>query len=76
MLRGFEKTAELQPGEDVVVCFTMGSRDLAYWDESLPNPHSAYNGTWRVITGEFTASVAASAKEIRLEHPFTVPSGD
>ena len=75
VLRGFEKTTELQPGEDTVVCFTMGSRDLAFWDESLPDAHgSAYNGTWRVITGEFTALVGASAKEIRLRHPFMVPA--
>ena len=58
-LVNFKKTAELQPGEETIVKMQVKAEDVAYFNEQ--------QNTWIVAKGKYTAYVAASAEDIRLQ---------
>ena len=64
VLRGFEKTAVLQPGKADVLSFDLFARDLSVWDVRA--------GSWKRAPGTFKAHVGASSRDLRLEHSFVV----
>ncbi len=68
-LKAFAKTELLQPGDKQTLTFTIGSRDLAYFDESthswVVNP-----GTFRVIIGGTSDSAVLETRGVSAE--FTV----
>ncbi|KAH6631274.1 glycoside hydrolase superfamily [Chaetomium tenue] len=61
-LRGFTKL-KLEPGASGVATFNLRRRDLSYWD--------AGRGQWVVPAGEFTVSVGASSRDVRLTGSLT-----
>jgi beta-glucosidase len=61
-LRGFAKL-KLEPGASGVATFDLRRRDLSYWD--------AGRGQWVVPAGEFTVSVGASSRDVRLTGKLT-----
>jgi len=66
-LKGFAKTKLLQPGEVQTVKFTIGPRKLASYDTA--------SSAWVAEAGEYTVSIGASSKDIRLEGSFSL-AGD
>lgn len=62
-LRGFTKF-KLEPGASKKAEFKLRRRDLSYWDTGRQN--------WVVPTGEFTVSVGASSRDMRLTAKLTV----
>eukprot|EP00928_Gymnodinium_smaydae_P037442 TRINITY_DN25992_c0_g1_i1.p1 TRINITY_DN25992_c0_g1~~TRINITY_DN25992_c0_g1_i1.p1 ORF type:complete len:838 (-),score=104.78 TRINITY_DN25992_c0_g1_i1:517-3030(-) len=58
VLRGFEKTPVLRPGDSHEVVFILKARDLSVWDTST---HS-----WRQPVGRFVTMVGASSRDMRL----------
>lgn len=56
-LKGFAK-AELSPGEEKIVTFTLDKRAFAYWE---PKIHD-----WFVETGKFAIEIGASSRDIKL----------
>lgn len=62
-LRGFAKLT-LEPGRSERVEFTLTSRDLAFW--------SVRHHQWIVEGGDFTITVGASSRDIRLADTVTV----
>ncbi|KAK3290432.1 glycoside hydrolase superfamily [Chaetomium fimeti] len=61
-LRGFAKL-KLEPGASGVATFNLRRRDLSYWDASAAQ--------WVVPAGEFTVSVGASSRDVRLTGSLT-----
>ncbi|KAL2826753.1 glycoside hydrolase superfamily [Aspergillus pseudoustus] len=57
VLRGFEKTAVLKPGESETVEFTLTRRDLSYWDVEVQD--------WRILEGEFVFHLGFSSRDTR-----------
>jgi beta-glucosidase len=62
-LRGFTKLS-LAPGASGTATFNLRRKDLSYWDVGRQN--------WVVPAGEFTVSVAASSRDVRLTGKITV----
>ncbi|KAF2834359.1 glycoside hydrolase family 3 protein [Patellaria atrata CBS 101060] len=62
-LRGFEKPM-IQPGQSATVSFVLRRKDISYWDTGKK--------TWVVPSGDFTVSVGASSRDIRLTGKITV----
>jgi len=62
-LRGFAKL-NLAAGESGTATFKLRRRDLSYWDSSRQQ--------WVVPSGDFTVSVGASSRDIRLTGKITV----
>ena len=60
VLRAFEKTRVLAPGEAQTLTFTLRDKDLSIWD-STP-------GAWSRVAGAFTMAVGSSSRDIRLTH--------
>jgi beta-glucosidase len=58
-LRAFAKVA-LRPGEEQELRFQLAERDFAYYDEDCR--------TWATRSGEFEILLAASSRDIRLQH--------
>jgi len=63
-LRGFAKTALLQPGKSQVVTISFTDAELASFDEA--------SSSWVTESGNYQALIAASATDIRLTKPFTL----
>jgi beta-glucosidase len=63
-LKGFTKTAVLQPGEVADVAFELTPRDVSVWDVEAHR--------FEVARGEFTAYVGASSCDVRLSGKATV----
>lgn len=63
-LRGFAKTALLQPGESEVVSFTLSPRDLASFDEE--------KNAWVVAPGKYLVKAGASSRDLRQRIKFKV----
>jgi beta-glucosidase len=63
-LKGFVKTAVLQPGQSQKVEFVLSWRDLSIWDTTVHD--------WAVVKGQFQALVGASSTDLRLIDSFTV----
>lgn len=61
-LRGFSKL-KIEPGASGTATFKLKRRDLSYWDGGRG---------WVVPTGDFTISVGASSRDIRLTGKITV----
>ncbi|KAI6833895.1 hypothetical protein KC365_g16812 [Hortaea werneckii] len=57
-LRGFEKTAYLQPGESDSVGMHLRRKDLSIW--------SSNDQQWMMMAGEYELMVGASAEDIKL----------
>jgi beta-glucosidase len=57
-LKGFAKTAVLEPGQGELVSFELSARDLSYW--------SARQHGWVLEGGTFELSVGASSRDLRL----------
>ena len=64
-LKGFAKVL-LQPGEEKTVCFELGKRAFAYYDE--------VSGGWEVETGEYEILVGGSSANTPLAKTVTVNS--
>jgi beta-glucosidase len=62
-LRGFEKIT-LSSGSSTTVQFPLTRRDLSYWDTSAQE--------WRLPTGNITAKVGFSSRDLPLEGTLTV----
>ncbi|KAF2735980.1 beta-glucosidase 1 precursor [Polyplosphaeria fusca] len=62
-LRGFTKL-KLEAGAGGTATFALKRRDLSYWDSGRQQ--------WVVPTGDFTVSVGASSRDIRLTGKITV----
>lgn len=56
VVRGFEKVS-IQPGESTEFSFVLTRRDVSYWDVNVQN--------WRVVSGQMTASVGLSPRDLR-----------
>lgn len=56
-LKGFAKTAVLQPGETAIVVFELAPRDVSVWDVD--------HHRFKVVPGKFMAHVGASSCDIR-----------
>lgn len=63
-LRGFVKTALLQPGESQEVVFNLSWRDLSTWDSEQHN--------WVEVKGQFQVQVGSSGIDLRLTDSITV----
>ena len=63
-LKGFHKTAVLQPGESETVTFPLRARDTSIWD-------AAQHG-WARQSGVFGVFVGASSEDVRANGSFTV----
>jgi len=61
-LKGFAKTALLEPGVSETVSFTLGGRDLASFDTD--------RAAWVAEPGMYEVKIAASATDTRLESSF------
>ena len=83
VLRGFERTAVLEQGEDTVVTLELRRRDVSVWSGpmSMSKPHSATSGQprlqdltagWRPARGVFRLHIGASSRDLRLSHSFEV----
>ncbi|KAI9146985.1 putative beta-glucosidase D [Paramyrothecium foliicola] len=57
VLRGFEKTAPLAPGQSAEVVFSVRRRDISYWDTVAQK--------WAIASGKYMFSVGASSQDIR-----------
>ena len=64
LLRGFQKTRVLQPGESAAVALALDAPRLSIFDV-VPD-------AWRVPRGVFGVRVGASSRDIRLTAPFTL----
>ena len=64
-LKGFVKTAVLQPGEAVDVTFLLQPVDISVWDSDVTHD-------WVVAKGEFSVMVGASSQDIRLTGSFAI----
>jgi len=62
-LKGFQKVF-LKKGETKDISFTIEKESLRYWDET--------SSDWKVLSGKYEASVAASSTDIRSKVIFTV----
>lgn len=65
-LRGFAKTALLQPGQSQTLQFAVSGRELASFDPAL--------GRWRADAGRYEVRIGASSRDIRLRQPFERPA--
>lgn len=63
-LKGFEKTEEIRPGYETEVVFSISSKDLSIWNDSI---HS-----WEVVHGVFKVHVGAASDDIRVVGSFEV----
>ncbi|KAF1995495.1 glycoside hydrolase family 3 protein [Amniculicola lignicola CBS 123094] len=63
-LRGFNKL-KLEAGASGIATFKLRRRDLSYWDSARQQ--------WVVPAGDFTVSVGASSRDIRLTGKITAP---
>ena len=73
VLRGYQKTPVLQPGQNASLLFRLSSRDLSVWSEApLPSGPTPQLGGWRRVGGAFTAHVGSSSRILPLQHTFTV----
>ena len=61
-LQGFAR-AELQPGEEKQVTFTLQPSQAAFLDEDM---------RWKIEKGEFEVQIGSSSQDIRLKDSFTV----
>lgn len=59
VLRGFERTSNLEPGADEVVEFALQRRDLSFWDVDAQD--------WRIPGGQFTFRLGFSSRDVRQE---------
>ena len=69
VLRGFQPTRVLQPGEAQSLAFRLTRRDLSVWAASTA---ALTEGGWRVASGSFELSVGASSRDPRLTWTFEV----
>ena len=67
-LRGFQKTALLQPGESETVTFHVDDVDLSVWRPKRANR----TGGWELAHGTFAAFAGASSTDLRLRNSFEV----
>jgi len=58
LLRGFQKTPDLEPGEEHEVQFTLTPRQISSWDPRQRN--------WRQVSGSFVTKVGSSSRDMRL----------
>ncbi|KAH8696557.1 putative beta-glucosidase [Talaromyces proteolyticus] len=58
VLRGFERTASLKPGESIVVQFELRRKDVSSWDVVSQN--------WAVPVGSFNVFVGQSSRDVPL----------
>ena len=63
LLRGFAKTAVLEPGAQSMLSFELSERDLSVWDLT--------SAAWRRATGTFSAFVGGSSRDQQLTHTFS-----
>ncbi|RYC81622.1 putative beta-glucosidase G [Fusarium oxysporum f. sp. narcissi] len=59
VLRGFERTKHLAPGDSQVISFILLRKDMSFWDVDAQN--------WRIPNGEFTIRLGFSSRDLR-EH--------
>lgn len=67
VLRGFEKTALLQPGENTTIHFILSTTaSLSVWHGNVDDDTAG----WRVATGNYSIFVGSSSRDARLYHFF------
>ena len=85
VLRGFESTGSLAPGEAAVLTFRLSKRDLSVWSEEVGpvaeggpegREEGGGGGGWRVAEGAFGLSVGASSRDPRLRWSVQVRCGE
>lgn len=64
-LKGFAKTALLQPGQSQKISFTIGAADLASFDTNT--------SSWVAEAGKYAVKIGASSLDIRQTTPFNLP---
>jgi beta-glucosidase len=64
-LKGFAKTALLQPGASQTITFTILPKDLASFDTA--------RSSWVAESGEYMLKIGASSEDIKLSQAFTLP---
>ena len=62
ILKAFNKTKVLKPGEAATLTFSLSARDLSLWK----------GGKWTKQAGEFGIMLGASSRDFRLNGTFTV----
>ena len=65
VLRAFESTGEMRPGEAVTLHLGLSRRDLSIWK---------VGSGWEVVDGAYTLSVGSSSRDLRLTHTFELRS--
>lgn len=58
-LRGFTKTKELKPGEEVEISIPLDRHAFSFWDEPA--------ASWKIEKGEYTVLVGTSSESLPLE---------
>ncbi len=64
-LKGFVKTAILQPSQTVSVSFELQQVDISVWDAEITH-------NWVVAEGNFSVMVGASSEDVRLTGSFLI----
>ena len=67
VLRAFEQTGEIAPGQSRTLTLQLTRRDCSVWSVDASGGGA---GGWRLATGRFTLSVRASSRDMRLSHEF------
>ena len=69
LLRGFQKTRVLGPGDSTTVEFRLlVAKQLAVWHGAIDT--SDETAGWRRVPGSYSAVVGASSRDVRLQHSF------
>lgn len=63
-LKGFSKTALLEPGASATVEMSLADRDLSIWD--------AATHKWQTVPGSFGINVGTSSRDIRLKGELSI----
>lgn len=69
VMRGFQPTATLAPGESTTIEMALLRRDLSVWNEGSTDDPDQRKG-WRTALGSYQVHVGASSRDLRLSSTF------